>query len=139
MKRRTTLFPASLFGLGLLLARGRAFAAARLPNTAACLWSATGTWATLRSGTITTSTSSTTITGVGTLFLTELANGDQLFTAGGVRIGILATMLPQVVVEFLTTTPTVADFRNPPFAIQVGDAQKCFKTRASIGFPADTH
>ncbi|MDB5923457.1 MAG: hypothetical protein JWN13_2393 [Betaproteobacteria bacterium] len=54
--------------------------------------SSTGTWAILRTGTITTSTASTTVSGAGTLFTTELAAGDQLFTAGGVLIGTVSTI-----------------------------------------------
>lgn len=54
-------------------------------------WNATATWAILRTGTITTTTSSATVTGVGTLFTTDLANGNQLFDAGGVLIGTVAS------------------------------------------------
>ena len=44
------------------------------------------------SGTITTNTSTTLITGVGTLFTTELSIGDTLYNSDGVIIGIVAVI-----------------------------------------------
>src|SRR5260221_13190998 len=50
-------------------------------------WGTASTWAILRTGAITSSTASTTVTGAGTLFTTELAAGNVLYSAAGVAIG----------------------------------------------------
>ena len=55
-------------------------------------WNATGTWAIQRTGTITTSTASATVTGSGTLFTTELAANNVLYTAAGVAIGTVKSI-----------------------------------------------
>lgn len=55
-------------------------------------WNATGTWAELRTGTITTSTASPTVTGVGTTFTTQLAVGNVLYRADGAAIGTVQSI-----------------------------------------------
>jgi len=55
-------------------------------------WGTASTWAILRTGAITSSTASTTVTGSGTLFSTELAAGNVLYTATGVAIGTVKTI-----------------------------------------------
>ncbi|OAI52014.1 hypothetical protein AYO46_06810 [Betaproteobacteria bacterium SCGC AG-212-J23] len=95
-----------LFLLVLLILLGQGSAsAAGFTSRATGNWNAAATWATLRTGTITTSTASATVTGVGTLFLTELANGNQLFTANGVLIG---TVLNRASNTSLTLTANAA-------------------------------
>src|SRR5258708_23844678 len=55
-------------------------------------WGTASTWAILRTGAITSSTASTTVTGSGTLFSTELAAGNVLYTATRVAIGTVKTI-----------------------------------------------
>ena len=59
-------------------------------------WSAAGTWvnvSTNRTGTVTSSTASTTVTGSGSaLFLTELSVGSIITTQGGIAIGTVASI-----------------------------------------------
>src|SRR5258706_14326116 len=55
-------------------------------------WGTASTWAILRTGAITSSTASTTVTGAGTLFTTELAAGNVLYSAVGVAIGTAKTI-----------------------------------------------
>lgn len=58
-------------------------------------WSAAGTWTPAiinRSGTVTSLTTSTTVTGTGTLFLTELSIGSVITTQGGIAIGTVAAI-----------------------------------------------
>ncbi|KAF2339128.1 GEVED domain-containing protein [Flavobacterium tistrianum] len=58
-------------------------------------WSAAGTWVNAsinRTGTITSSTTSNTVTGVSTLFLTQLSIGSVITTQGGAAIGTVASI-----------------------------------------------
>jgi hypothetical protein len=56
-------------------------------------WNSASTWArVLRTGTITTSSSSTAVTGSGTTFTTQLAAGSIITTTGGTTIGTVASI-----------------------------------------------
>ena len=80
------------FFLGALLpAWGDSALAATYVSITTGNWGSSSTWAALKSGTITTSSASTTVTGVGTLFTTELANGDRIYTAASALIGTVAS------------------------------------------------
>lgn len=54
-------------------------------------WATASTWMTTRTGTITCNTGSTTVSGVGTLFSSELANGQVLMTISGTVIGTISS------------------------------------------------
>src|SRR2546425_8292182 len=81
----------ALFVLLLFLGIGDALAATYV-SIATGNWGTASTWAILRTGTITTSTLSTTVTGSGTLFTTQLAAGNVLYTTAGVAIGTVKTI-----------------------------------------------
>ena len=66
--------------------------AATITSIASGNWSATAWPNTVRTGTITTSTASNTITGVGTLFLTQISVGNIIKTTGNVVIGTVASI-----------------------------------------------
>ncbi|MBI3903718.1 MAG: hypothetical protein HY306_12385 [Nitrosomonadales bacterium] len=109
----------------LTLLAGSAMAATYV-SVATGNWSATGTWAALKTGTITTSTGSTTVTGSGTLFTTELANGQKLYTASGVLIGTIASRASDTA---LTLTANAASSNT-------GSA--CYGTATATPTTADT-
>ncbi len=66
--------------------------AATITSTGSGNWSASAWPNTGRTGTITTLTSSATVTGTGTLFLTEISVGNIIKTNGSVTIGIVASI-----------------------------------------------
>jgi|GEM_PF-1460677 len=74
-----------------ILATGLVNAAA-ITSTGSGNWSASAWPNTGRTGTITTSTVSTTVTGVGTLFLTQISVGNIIKTTGNVVIGTVASI-----------------------------------------------
>ena len=86
----------TLFIVGAVFSsRPEAFAAVVSTRvTGAASWSAISTWIQNRTGTITASTASTTVTGTGTAFDTELLPGDVLVlqTAPGTVIGTIASI-----------------------------------------------
>jgi hypothetical protein len=95
-----------LLWLAVLIIIGQDTAdAAGFTSRATGNYNATATWARLRAGTITTSTASATVTGVGTAFLGDLANGNQIFTDNGVLIG---TVLNRASNTSLTLTANAA-------------------------------
>ena len=74
-------------------------------------WSATAWPNTTRTGTITTATNSTTVTGAGTSFQTELSVGSIIKTTGNVTIGTVASIQSNT---SLTLTANAVS-NNPPF------------------------
>src|SRR5687767_1617891 len=56
-------------------------------------WSNRTTWAVAKTGTITTTTSSTSVTGTNTLFTTEFQVGDKIYNSSFVLIGTIATIV----------------------------------------------
>lgn len=73
------LFPSSMMGATITSAASGNWSASAWPNT-------------VRTGTISTSTSSATVTGVGTLFTTEISVGNIIKTTGNVVIGTVAAV-----------------------------------------------
>lgn len=70
------------------------FSQSRISNTSGN-WSAAGTWINTpinRTGTISSSTGSNTVTGTSTLFLTQLSIGSVITTQGGTAIGTVASI-----------------------------------------------
>jgi hypothetical protein len=55
-------------------------------------WSTTSTWALLQTGTITTSTASTTVTGVGTGFSSASLSGKVLYNSNGTALGTVSSV-----------------------------------------------
>jgi len=55
-------------------------------------WNAGATWAKICTGTITTNNTSTTVTGVGTSFTTDLQVGNRIYSASGVLIGTVSSI-----------------------------------------------
>lgn len=73
--------------IALLLMMQNGFAQFTATTRATGQWNANATWSTTRTGTISTVGSSTTVTGVGTNFLTELAVGDTITTTADALFG----------------------------------------------------
>ncbi len=69
--------------------------AATFTSAATGNWSAAATWGAtpaIKTGTITCTTSATAVTGVGTLFTTEVKAGDSLYNNSGALIGVVASV-----------------------------------------------
>ena len=73
----------------------------------------TSSVATPLTGTITTNTSTTLVTGVGTLFTTELTIGETIYSNSGVILGIIATINTDTSLDLLqNATTTINDTYN---------------------------
>jgi hypothetical protein len=73
----------------------------------------TSSVATPLTGTITTNTSTTLVTGVGTLFTTELSVGETIYDNSGVILGIIATINTDTSLDLLqNATITMSDTYN---------------------------
>jgi len=121
MKRHTRLFLASLFGLGLLIAGGQAFAAACLSNVAAGVWSAAGSW-TACGGLVPGAADTATIQSGHVISLDAVASprtvtGITVNSGGTLNVGSAAAAVSLTVGATGITTIGTGIFRsNPGFA-----------------------
>src|SRR5688572_9664496 len=82
-------------------------------------WNANATWSTTLTGTISTSNKSPTVTGTGTLFLSELAVGVVITTAGDAVLGTVQSIASNT---SLTLTANSSNNNNIAWAARVAPA-----------------
>ncbi len=94
-ERARRKIPLALLAVTVMLAAPARAGAQTITSSVSGSWDAVDTWTAIdRTGTITTATVSTVVTGVGTAFLTEIAVGDRILKSDRLTsIGIVASVI----------------------------------------------